>query len=73
MAEAVKLASKIAAKPPLAIKYARSAIYDGMQCDLQRVLLIEAGLFAQLYSTEDMREDYAAFLEKRLPQEFKRQ
>jgi len=73
MAEAMAMAEKIASKPPLAISYARTAIYDGLQCDLQRGLLIEAALFAQLYCTEDMREAYAAFLEKRPAKEYKGQ
>lgn len=73
MDEAMELASKIASKPPLAIKYARTAIYDGIQCDLQRGLQIEAGLFAQLYCTEDMKEAYAAYLEKRPSRGYKGQ
>lgn len=64
------LAKKIASKPPLAITYIKTAVYDGMQCDLQRGLQIEAALFAHLYATQDMKEAYAAYLEKRPPAKY---
>lgn len=70
MDEAMALAKKIAAKPPLAIRYIKTSIYDGMQCDLQRALQIESALFAHLYSSQDMKEAYSAYLEKRPAKEF---
>lgn len=68
--EAFALANRIAEKAPITIRYIKTAIYDGAQCDLQRALQIEAALFAHLYSTEDTKESYAAFLEKRKPKEY---
>ena len=65
MEEAMALAEKIASKAPMAIRYIKTCIYDGAQCDLQRALQIESALFAHLYFTEDTKEAYAAFLEKR--------
>ena len=70
MDEALAFADKLATKPPLAIKYIKTSIYDGAQCDLQRALQMESALFAHLYSTQDMKEAYAAFLEKRPPKEY---
>ena len=43
----------------------KAAVNDGLQCDLDRGLQIEAALFAQLYGTEDQQEAMNAFLEKR--------
>jgi len=65
MDTALNLAEKIASKPPMAIRYIKTSVYDGMQCDLQRALQMESALLAHLYATEDMKEAYAASLEKR--------
>ena len=65
MTEALALAEKIASRPPMAIRYIKTAVYDGMQCDLERALQIESALFSHLYATQDTKEAYAAFLEKR--------
>jgi len=70
MEESLALAEKIASKAPMAIRYIKTSIYDGMQCDLQRALQMESALFAHLYSTQDMKEAYAAFFEKRSPKDF---
>lgn len=70
MDEAMALAEKISSKAPLAIRYIKTAIYDGAQCDLQRALQMESALFAHLYTTKDREEAYAAFFEKRLPRGF---
>lgn len=70
MDEAMALAEKIASKAPMAIRYIKTSIYDGMQCDLQRALQMESALFAHLYSTQDTKEAYAAYLEKRPHKEY---
>ena len=70
MDEALALAEKIASKAPMAIRYIKTSIYDGMQCDLQRALQMESALFAHLYATKDTKEAYAAYLEKRPPKGF---
>jgi len=59
------LATKIAKGAPLAMKYLKTAVTDGLQCDLERGLQIESALFAQLYATVDQKEAMNAFLEKR--------
>ena len=70
MDEALALAEKIASKAPMAIRYIKTSIYEGMQCDLQRALQMESALFAHLYATKDTKEAYAAYLEKRPPKGF---
>ncbi|MEA5002518.1 MAG: enoyl-CoA hydratase-related protein [Christensenella sp.] len=70
MESAMALAEKIASRAPLAIRYIKTSVYDGMQCDLQRALQMEAALFAHLYATQDTKEAYAAYLEKREPKDF---
>ena len=70
MHDALVMAEKIAHWGPLAMKYLKIAVTDGMECDLQRGLQIEAALFAQLYGTEDQQEAMKAFLEKRPPKPF---
>ena len=70
MEEAFALADKIASKAPMAIRYIKTSVYDGMQCDLQRALQMESALCAHLYSSVDTKEAYAAYLEKRPPKEF---
>ena len=71
MEKAMEMANKIAHYAPIAMNYSKIAIYDGMQCDLQRGLQIEAALFGHLYCTEDQQEAMTAFLEKRKVTEFK--
>ena len=70
MNDAIKMAEKIAHWGPLAMTRLKIAVNDGLQCDLQRGLQIEAALFAQLYGTEDQQEAMHAFLEKREPKPF---
>jgi len=70
MSEAKKLAEKIISKAPLAVRFAKQAINEGMQVDLERGQLIELDLLALCFATEDQKEGMKAFIEKRKP-EFK--
>ena len=65
MHEAGKLAEKLAAKPPLALKMAKQLINTGMDMDLTSALKLEAHALAYLFVTEDKKEGMTAFLEKR--------
>jgi enoyl-CoA hydratase len=65
MNEAKKLAQKIASKAPLAVRYAKQAINEGVQVDLERGQLIEQDLLSICFSTEDQKEGMKAFIEKR--------
>ena len=65
---AYELARKIAAGPPIAIRLAKRALYNGEGTDLRGGLEFET--FAQniCFETEDAREGIRAFVEKRAPQ-----
>ncbi|MDO8785072.1 MAG: enoyl-CoA hydratase-related protein [Syntrophales bacterium] len=59
---------EMAAKSPLALQYAKEAIYKGMELTLGQGLRLEADLYFLLQTTEDRTEGIRAFLEKRPPQ-----
>jgi len=65
MADAKTLASELAAKPPVAMRYIIDAVNRGLEMPLDKGQLLEATLFGLVASTDDMREGTAAFLEKR--------
>jgi len=60
-----ELATKLAAKPPLAVKLAKSAIHTGLNLSLNDGIEYENKLFAILCGSQDKQEGIAAFLEKR--------
>ena len=62
-----ELATKLAAKPPLAIKLAKNAIHTGLNLSLNDGIEYENKLFAILCGSQDKQEGIAAFLEKRWP------
>jgi enoyl-CoA hydratase len=70
MAEAKKLASALAAKAPIAMRYIIDAVNRGLEMSLADAATFEATLFGLVAATDDMREGTRAFLEKRKP-EFK--
>lgn len=65
-----ELACAIAAKPPLALRFAKQAIDRGLQTDLESALDYELYAASILFDTEDRKEGMRAFVEKRKP-EFK--
>jgi len=65
MTEARKLASDLAAKPPVAVRYIIEAVNRGLEMPFDKGQFLEATLFGLVASTDDMREGTAAFLEKR--------
>jgi enoyl-CoA hydratase len=65
MAEAQKMAEKIASKGAVSLKLAKSAIDTGLETDFQTGQQIEAQLFGVCFATEDQKEGMSAFLEKR--------
>jgi enoyl-CoA hydratase len=65
MAEARKMAEKIASKGAIALKVAKSAIDTGLETDFRTGQQIEAQLFGVCFATEDQKEGMSAFLEKR--------
>lgn len=70
MKAARALAAELAAKPPIALRYAIEAINRGLEMPFADACRFEAGLFGMVCATDDMKEGTSAFLEKRTP-EFK--
>jgi enoyl-CoA hydratase len=63
--EAKLFAQELAAKAPVALRYAKLAIERGLDMPFEAACDLEATLFGLVASTEDMREGTRAFIEKR--------
>ncbi|MHA1712276.1 MAG: enoyl-CoA hydratase/isomerase family protein, partial [Candidatus Freyarchaeota archaeon] len=67
--KAVKeLADKLAGKPPVAVKLAKSVVKKGLESSLKSGMNLESSAFSICFATEDQKEGVKAFLEKRKPQ-----
>ena len=66
-AEVEALARTIAAKGPVALRYAKEAVNKGLDLTLEQGLHLEADLYAILHTTADRAEGIKAFLQKRPP------
>ena len=67
MEETKKFAQKLVGMPPFAIKMAKCAINYGYDLSLDSALNLEIQCNVQCFSTQDLKEGVAAFLEKRKP------
>jgi enoyl-CoA hydratase len=67
MNETRSLAADLAAKPPIALRYAMEAVNRGLDMPFAEACGFEAALFGMTMTTEDVREGTQAFLEKRKP------
>jgi enoyl-CoA hydratase len=65
--EAKALAKKLADKPRVALRLLKSAIDAGMNADLPTGITIEGECFLAAYVSEDGREGFQSFIEKRKP------
>lgn len=65
--EARKMAKSFANKGAVALRLAKSCINEGMQMDLDSGLKYENKCYSILFSTEDQKEGFRAFQEKRKP------
>jgi enoyl-CoA hydratase len=65
--ETFKLAGQLAAAAPLAVRAILDCITVGGECAMNEGLEYESAQFGLVFSTEDMREGTAAFLERRKP------
>jgi Enoyl-CoA hydratase/carnithine racemase len=61
------MADQLANAAPLALKGILEAVIEGGECAIDQGLAFETQGFALAFSTEDMREGTAAFLERRKP------
>lgn len=60
-------ADQLASRPPLALRYGKRAVHEGLQVPLEEGLALEAAYGAILTTTEDKAEGIGAFLGKRKP------
>lgn len=67
-AEAEALAQTIASKAPIALRYIKEAVNQGMNLTLEQGLHLEADLYFLLHTTTDRTEGIKAFLGKRAAQ-----
>ena len=65
--EVEALATNIAARGPIALRYIKEAVNKGMDMTLEQGLRLEADLYFLLHTTADRTEGIKAFLEKRPP------
>lgn len=61
------IAAKIISRGPVAVSLSKDAIINGMEMDLARACVYEAGQFALCFASPDQKEGMDAFLEKRQP------
>ncbi len=66
--EAIRLATEIAARAPIAVRMAKDAVNMALETTLSAGLAYERNHFYALFATEDQKEGMAAFLEKRKPE-----
>lgn len=64
---ALKMASRIAARAPLAMRQAKASICASFDLPLTAHFAMERQAFAALFGSEDKQEGVAAFVEKRSP------
>lgn len=62
-----EMAQTMAAQAPFALKYAKEAVSQGLEMNIDQGLRLEADLYFLLHTTSDRREGIEAFLEKRKP------
>jgi enoyl-CoA hydratase len=72
LSEAIKMATLIAEKSPIAVQLAKESVLKAYEMPLQEALYFERKNFYMLFASEDQKEGMAAFVEKRKP-EFKGQ
>ena len=65
--QAEELATKIASRAPIALRYAKEAVHKGLDLTLEQGLRLECDLYMILQTTHDRTEGIRAFLEKRPP------
>jgi enoyl-CoA hydratase/carnithine racemase len=64
---AMEMAAEMALKSPLSLRFAKEAVYSGMDLTLDQGVNLEMNLYLILFSTRDRVEGITAFKEKRKP------
>jgi enoyl-CoA hydratase len=67
MSEARRVATTLAGKAPLAVRYILDAVNHGLEMPFADAQFLEASLFGLVAASDDMKEGTRAFLEKRPP------
>jgi enoyl-CoA hydratase len=67
MKKALALAHDMAAKAPISLRFAREAIYKGMDLTLDQGLRMEGDLYLLLYGTRDREHGIESFQKKQKP------
>ncbi|MDY3051640.1 MAG: enoyl-CoA hydratase-related protein [Ndongobacter sp.] len=68
---AFRMAEKIAANAPVAVRNTKKAVNDGLDVGMDEAIKIEVAMFGNCFSTEDQVEGMSAFLEKRKEKTFR--
>jgi len=71
LAEAVKMADRIAGHAPIAIRNIKKAVNEGLDMPIEDAIQHEVNLFSNCFTTEDQKEGMQAFLQKRKEKAFK--
>ena len=67
MESAMKLATKIASKAPIAVRNCKKAINEGIELPIDKAVAVEEKLFADCFETHDQKEGMGCFLSKEKP------
>ena len=70
MPAAMKLAERIGANAPVAVRACKKAVNDGLQVNMDEAIVIEEKLFGSCFETQDQKNGMTAFVEKRKPEPF---
>jgi len=60
-------AGRLASGASLAIRQIKRAVYEGIELPMEEALALERELIEPLFDSEDAREGFSAFAEKRQP------
>ena len=67
MTVVMDMAKEMASKGPIALRYAKEAIYKGMDLTLEQGLRLEADLYLLLHTTKDRAQGIQSFRNKKTP------
>ena len=62
-----EMATKLASRPPIALRLLKTVINKGLETDLATALELERAMVSLVFDTKDAHEGLGAFLEKRQP------